>query len=58
LLATTPGVAGLTIKRSETKAVRINSTKEGPIKLNNKAIEDVSTFTYLGSVIAFDGGPE
>jgi len=46
-------VAGLTIKRDKGKALRINSTKEEPIKLNNKAMENVSA--YLGSVIAFDG---
>ena len=32
--------------------MRMNSTKEEPIKLNSEAIEDVSSFTYLGSVIA------
>ena len=38
--------------------MRTNSTKEEPIKLNNEAIEDALSFTYLGSVIALDGGTE
>ena len=57
-LATTSGMTGLTIKRSKTKTMRINSAKEEPIKLGNEAIEDITSFTYLGSVIATDGGPE
>ena len=36
--------------------MRINSTNELPIKLNNEDIENVASFTYLGSVIAVDGG--
>ena len=48
-------MAGLTIKRNKSKTLRINSPKEEPIKLNNKAMENVSA--YLGSVIAFDGRP-
>ena len=38
--------------------MRINSTNERPIKLNNEDIENVTSFTYLGSVIAVDGGTE
>ena len=34
--------------------MRINSTNERPIKLNNEDIENVPPFTYLGSVIAVD----
>ena len=36
--------------------MRINSTNDRPIKLNNEHIENVDSFTYLGSVIAVDGG--
>ena len=57
-LATTTGMTGLTIKKSKTKTMRINSTNECPIKLNNEDIENVASFTYLGSVIAVDGGTE
>ena len=38
--------------------MRINSTNERPIKLDNEDIENVASFIYLGSVIAVDGGTE
>ena len=57
-LATTASMIGLTIKKSKTKAMRINSTNERPIKLNNEHIENVASFTYLGGVMAVDGGTE
>ena len=38
--------------------MRINSTNEHPIKLDNEDIENVASFTYLGSVITVDGGTE
>ena len=51
-------MAGLKIKISKTKVTRINNTREDPIKLENKAIEDVTSLTYFQSVIATDGGSE
>ena len=56
--ATIAEMAGLNIKKSKTKTMRINSTNQAPIKLDNDDIEDVASFTYLGSVIAVDGGSE
>ena len=38
--------------------MHVNSTNERPIKLNNEDIENVASSTYLGSVIAVDGGTE
>ena len=57
-LATTSRLAGLKIKRSKTKVMRINNTREDPIKLENEAIEDVTSFRYLQSVIATDARSE
>ena len=57
-LATIAEMAGLNIKKSKTKTMRINSTNQAPIKLDNDDIENVASFTYLGSVIAVDGGSE
>ena len=34
----------------------ISSTNEHPIKLNDEDIENITSFTYLGRVIAVDGG--
>ena len=57
-LATTAGMTGLTIKNCKTNTMHLNSTNERPIKLDNGDIENVASFTYLGSVIAVDGGTE
>ena len=38
--------------------MRINSTNECPIKVDNEDIENVASFPYLRSVIAVDGGTE
>ena len=55
-LPTTAEMASLNINKSKTKIMRINSTNQALIKLDNEDIENVSSFTYLGSVIAVDGG--
>ena len=36
----------------------MKSEKKNPIKLNNEAVEDVSSLTCLGSVIAMERGTE
>ena len=38
--------------------MRISNTNERPIKLDNEDIGNVASFTYLGGVIAVDGGTE
>ena len=38
--------------------MRINSTNQAPIKLDNEDMENVASFTYLGSVISVYGGAE
>jgi len=57
-LATPAVMTGPTIKKSKIKTMRINSTNKHPIKLDNEAVENVASFTYLGSVIAVDEGTE
>lgn len=57
-LATTSQMTGVTIKREITKSLRMKSEKKNPIKLNNEAVEDVSSLTCLGSVIAMERGTE
>ena len=54
-LATTAGMTGLTIKNCKTKTMHLNSTNECPIKLGNGDIENVASFTYLGSMIGVGG---
>lgn len=54
-LASTAKLKGLNTKRSKAKVMRVN---HDPITLDNEALEEVSFFTYLGSVISTDGGSE
>jgi hypothetical protein len=47
---------GLIINIKKTKALRINTSKTDPFTLRGESIEDVDSFTYMGSVVAKDGG--
>ncbi|KDR12593.1 uncharacterized protein LOC110836089 [Zootermopsis nevadensis] len=47
---------GLVINSKKTMALRINTTNTDPFTLSGEAIEDVDSFTYLGSVVAKNGG--
>jgi len=49
------GKAGLLIRVKKMKALRINTSKTDPFTLRDESIEDVDSFTYLGSVVAKDG---
>ena len=48
--------AGLIIKVKKTKALRINTSKTVPFTLRVESIENVDSFTYLGSIFGKDGG--
>ena len=47
---------GLKINTDKTKTIKINSNAREQIIINNLGIEDVTSFTYLGSVINITGG--
>jgi len=47
---------GFIIIVKKTKALRINTSKTDPFTFRGESIEDVGSFTYLGSVVARDGG--
>ena len=49
---------GLRINRAKTKVMRMICKSTQPITLNTGIIEEVSSFTYLGSVVSIDGGTE
>ena len=49
---------GLKINTDKTKTIRINSNAREQIRINNLGIEDVTSFTYLGSVINTTGGAD
>ena len=48
----------LKINVGKTKTLRLGHKHATPIKIGDEVAEDVSTFTYLGSVIAQSGGAE
>ena len=49
---------GLTINVKKTKSMRINNAITRSFTIQNEPIEDVSTFTYLGSITSISGGTE
>ena len=49
---------GLKINTDKTKIMRVNSKSNEYISIANRDIEDVTCFTYLGSVINITGGTD
>jgi len=49
---------GLQINNDKTKIMRVSSKSNEHIRLANQDIEDVTSFTYLGSVINITGGTD
>jgi HD superfamily phosphodiesterase len=47
---------GLVINVKKMNAMRVNTNKTDPFTLSGESIEDVDRFTYLGSMVAKDGG--
>ena len=49
---------GLNIHKGMTKVLRMNAASTDPVTLEGNALEEVETFTYLGSVINKRGGTD
>ena len=49
---------GLIIHPGKTKVLKININRDEGIRINDKTIEEVDSFTYLGSIIDSKGGVE
>ena len=47
--------AGLKINIDKTKSMRLNARTNTPLKSGNEAMEDVTKFVYLGSVMMCNG---
>ena len=47
---------GLKVNTAKTKIMRMNTTNTNPVRLNDKDLEDVDSFTYLGGVVTSKGG--
>ncbi|VDP83349.1 unnamed protein product, partial [Schistosoma curassoni] len=49
---------GLNIHKGKSKILRYNTACTNPNKIDGDDLEDVKTFTYLGSIIDEHGGPD
>ena len=49
---------GLAINTCKTKSMRINAAQNRPVTIQNSQVEEVTNFTYLGSVVSTSGGTE
>jgi len=49
---------GLHINRGKTKVLKINTTITEQFRLDDDLLEEVNSFTYLGSVVDIQGGTE
>ena len=47
----TAATVGLDVNPRETRTMRLNCKKSGPITVCGNDLEDVETFTYLGAVL-------
>ena len=57
-LANTSAKLGLNVSKDKTKVMHIHNTIDDGIVLDGDILEDVDSFTYLGSVVAKDGGAD
>ena len=49
---------GLPVNKRKTKSMRINTTNDSPIMSDKGVVEDVSSFTYLGSIVNTNAGTD
>ncbi|VDO26991.1 unnamed protein product [Schistosoma margrebowiei] len=49
---------GLNIQKAKTKVLKYNTENSNPITLDGETLEDVESFTYLGSIIDEQGGSD
>ena len=57
-VANTSAKIGLNVSKDKTKVMHINNTVDDGIVLDGNYLEEVESFTYLGSVIAKYGGAD
>ncbi|VDO83872.1 unnamed protein product [Schistosoma margrebowiei] len=57
-VAAASAAVGLNIHKGRSKILRYNTTCTNPITIDGEDLEDVKTFTYLGSIIDEQGGSD
>ncbi|KAK4471060.1 hypothetical protein MN116_000571 [Schistosoma mekongi] len=57
-VATTSASVGLNIHKGKSKILKYNTGSTNPIQLDGETLEEVDTFTYLGSIIDEKGGSD
>ncbi|VDP71403.1 unnamed protein product [Schistosoma curassoni] len=57
-VAAASAAVGLNIHKGKSRIFRYNTACTNPIKIDGEDLEDVKTFTYLGSIIDKHGGSD
>ncbi|CAH8469805.1 unnamed protein product [Schistosoma intercalatum] len=57
-VAAASAAIGLNIHKGKSKVLRYNTECTNPITIDGEDLEDVKTFTYLGSIIDEQGGSD
>ncbi|VDP24431.1 unnamed protein product [Schistosoma margrebowiei] len=57
-IAAVSASVGFNIHKRKTKVFKYNTENTNPIALDGETLEDVGSFTYLGSIIDEQGGPD
>ncbi len=57
-VATHAAETGLRISTKKTKVLRTNTSNQAPLKIDGQQLEEVKSFTYLGSEVDGNGGTE
>ena len=57
-LATTSLGLGLRINKKKTNIMKINTPTNNPVTVDNEPIQEVDSFTYLGSILDTQGGTD
>ncbi|VDP82519.1 unnamed protein product, partial [Schistosoma mattheei] len=55
---TSVAAVGLNIQKEKSKILRYNTACNNPITIDGEALEDLKSFTYLGSIIDEQGGSD
>ncbi|CAH8605695.1 unnamed protein product [Schistosoma haematobium] len=57
-VAAASAAVGLNIRKGKSKILRYNTTCTNPVTIDGEDLEDVKTFTYLGSIVDEQGGSD